>query len=693
MLKLKGYRSVSRASVQGNQDKSPGPSLRLPLRQSLGIFSCISIFGGSALTLLAVSFLLFLWVGGGPVDGGTKAQPAWRKIALRGWSTQAVTLTSLLIRVISAAQAGLCTSTVAALLLERHGVPISKVVQFSVTRSVNVGAMEFLYMISSRKVRKVALKLEVLLLFVLALTAFGIQFSSTILISDFGTTHLVGDTNRTIINVAMSPMSIQAPGALSTFGDVDSSTTLFGEVDSNADPAPNQLDRIGLQYFSGAAFLLVSRAACIRPSMTARLSFTPDGWPSIQGTINYNQSLEDARQSPTQRCYSVPGNTVYCLPTTFSCTLPGNYDTLKTPQWATAICHLRINTDISSDSLPGWDRQSSLFDFLSGSWPHLVFATNIPTSYWGQVERSGPVMLRDPTEYGEWVSNEIGPEKFLNTTLCFSAVYATVSSVTMIGNINQAEPGIFWNTTTGSPEIDRLQTLFGADRNHKTPAERGIVAITGNIQDPAPPSAFNINNTLIQDAIDFSATSLGRGAAAGIWENTGNGSVSLCEHCDIFGFSVPDDVAALFQRIINTTGRSAVAIDTYLTILSRWWYYYLFPRFNVPGNVELMFSAEVVVPLRWRGLTAVLVLVGVNTIVMWIIAALYVWRTRFNLAGNYWHAIAQLMSKDTIPLLEKSGEMRDDDVTEQLDIESEDFWVKIGRSADDGVVTVVRVYK
>ncbi|RWA13176.1 hypothetical protein EKO27_g1889 [Xylaria grammica] len=685
---------ISQATVQGGPDESPIPNLKLPLGQSLGILSCVTIFGGSALTLLAVAFLVFLWAGGGPVEGGTQAQPAWRNIMLHGWATQSVTLTSLFIRVISSAQAGLCTSMVAALLLERRGVPISKVVQLSVTRSVNVGPAEFLYMITSQKVRRVALKVEVILLFILAVnTAFGIQFSTTILISDFGTTRLVRNSNRTIINVAMSPTSIQRPGPLSTFGDGDSSTILFGEADSYADPAPNQLgvsdtgtkqraflpfqreDRVGLQYFSGAAFSMVSRAACIRPSMTARLSFIPGGWPFIEGTINYNQSLEDAGRSPTQRCYTAPGNHHYCLPTTFNCSLPGSSAPLPDPQWATAICHLQI--DLDSDSMPGWDQNGSLFDFRSGSWPHLVFATNIPSSDWKQLEQSGRAALRQPVSYGEWVSNEIEPGKFLNTTFFFSVIYATVSSLTMTGNINQTGPALSWNTTTGLPKIGSVQTLFGADHMHKTPAERGIVSIVGDIRDPAPLSAFNTNTTLAQDTIDYGAVSFGAGAAAGVWENIGNASVSMCVQCDIRGYSVPDDVAALFQRIINTTGRASIAIDTYLAVLSLWWYYYLFPRFNVPGYVDVAFVADVLLPIRWRGLTAVLVLVGMNTVVMWIIAALYVRRTRFSRAGNYWHAVAQLISEDTIPLLEKSGEIKDEDLTEQLDLESEDFLVKL----------------
>ncbi|KAI1272217.1 hypothetical protein F5Y07DRAFT_403610 [Xylaria sp. FL0933] len=679
---------------------------RLPLRHSLGIFGCITIFGGSILTLLAIGFLLFLWLGRARVEQDAKALTAWRTIMLHGWATQSVTLTSLLLRVISAAQAGLCTSMVAALLLERRSVPVSQVAQVSVTRSVNGGPMGFLYMMSSHRMRSIALKVEVLLLFILTLTAFALQFSSTILISDFGMTRLLQNSNQTAVNVAISPIGAETIGSFLTVGNLDSSTVLFGEVDSEADTTPNRPgvsdtgvkrraflpyqkeDRVNLQHFSGAAFSTVSRTACIRPSMASELSFDSGTRFLISGRIAYNKSLEDAGQAPTQQCSD---NGLYCLPATFNCSLPASEDPLSYPQWPTAICHLIINVDYNSHDMPAWDQHSSPFDFGSGFWPALVFATNIPYTYWDRVAQSGPVTLGKPKSYGEWVTHEIEPGKFLNTTLCFSTINATVASLTMTGEISQAEPDLPWNTTTRSYEVGSLQTLFGADATHKTPAQRGILSITGEIQDPAPPSSFNVNSSSSRSAIDASAANFGNGAAAVVWGNTVSGaSTGMCDHCVIFGSGVSDDIAALFQHIINTTARAAVAVDTYLAMLSRSWLYVLLPKFDVPGPVDAAFATTVLVPARWSGFAAVATLAVTNTLFMGIITALYVRRTRFTFAGNYWHAISQLIFKDTLPLLEKSGNMKDEDVTEQLDVELEDFLVKIERRTMDDRIAVVR---
>ncbi|KAI1154041.1 hypothetical protein F4825DRAFT_207502 [Nemania diffusa] len=698
---------IAQGKARQHSDSRQDTTPRLPLQSSLSTLGCVTIFGGSFLTLAALAFLLFLWGGRGPVEGGAKAQPVWRAIMLHGWATQAVTLTSLVLRIISASQAGLCTSMVAALLLERRSVPVSQVAQLSVTRSVNGGPLGLLYTMTSRRMRLVVVKPEVLLLFILALTTFALQFSSTILISDFGMMRLIQDANHTTLNVALSPEAASTIGSFLTFGNIDSSTVLFGDVDSPDDPAPNlqgvsdtgpkrraflpfqKEDRVNLQHFSGAAFSSVSRTACIRPSMSAELNFNPSRGFSISGRIAYNQSLQDAGQAPTQQC-SDDGN--FCLPLAYNCSLPVNTDPSLFSQWPTAICHLLINADETSHIMPSWDQHSGAFDFAAGFWPALVFATNMPASYMEQLIDSGPITLGKPLLYGEWASYELEPGKFLNTTFCSSTLNATVSSLSMTGELNQTEPELAWNTTTRSYEVSSLQTLFGADNVHKTPAQRGILSITSNIQDPVSPNDLDVNRTSALGALEASSATFGNGAAAGVWANSVNGSsVGMCDHCDIFGGGVSDDIAALFQHIVNTTGRAAVAVDTYLAMLSRSWFYSLLQKFDVPGTVITAFATTVLLPIRWSGLAAVLSLVATNTVLTWIITVLYVLRTRFTFAGNYWHAVSQLIYKDTLPLLEKGGEMKDEDVAEELDMELEDFLVKIDRLEIGGRVSVVKV--
>lgn len=101
---------------------------RPPISESLGLWACAIIAGGTALTLAILGFLIFLWFGEGPA-GGERATYVWRKIMLsETWPAQTITICALIVRSVAAAQAAVCTSLVAALLLERRRLPLSKVV-------------------------------------------------------------------------------------------------------------------------------------------------------------------------------------------------------------------------------------------------------------------------------------------------------------------------------------------------------------------------------------------------------------------------------------------------------------------------------------------------------------------------------------------------------------------------------------
>ena len=178
---------------------------RLPILLSIGCTGCIALVLGSALTLIALAFLVFLWTGEGPVPGGEQAFRIWRDIMLNGQIAQAVTLTSLILRVVSASQATICTSMVAALLLERRKIPLSCVARISAMRSVNGGPRDLLQIILSQ-LRGLAIHTESVLLSVLFISAVGMQFSSTILVSDFDEASLIGYPNLSRINIATSEM-------------------------------------------------------------------------------------------------------------------------------------------------------------------------------------------------------------------------------------------------------------------------------------------------------------------------------------------------------------------------------------------------------------------------------------------------------------------------------------------------------
>ena len=125
--------------------------------------------------LIIVGFLILLWAGEGPL-GGQQAPNLWRRIMLSDGATRSITLSALILRVVTAAQAAVCTSLTAALLLERNQVRLSQLAQFSVTRGVNAGPRRILQEILVSGSSQLRLRYETLLLFTIAVLTIGIQF-------------------------------------------------------------------------------------------------------------------------------------------------------------------------------------------------------------------------------------------------------------------------------------------------------------------------------------------------------------------------------------------------------------------------------------------------------------------------------------------------------------------------------------
>lgn len=123
------------------QGHSSAEAQRPPISESFGIWTCTLLAGGTAICLGVLAFLIFLWTGEGP-SGGENAAYVWRRIMLsESWSEQTITICSAVVRTVTASQAVVCTSLIAAILLERRHIPPSKVAQVSVARGINDGPL------------------------------------------------------------------------------------------------------------------------------------------------------------------------------------------------------------------------------------------------------------------------------------------------------------------------------------------------------------------------------------------------------------------------------------------------------------------------------------------------------------------------------------------------------------------------
>ncbi|KAI0198484.1 hypothetical protein F4808DRAFT_472782 [Astrocystis sublimbata] len=682
---------------RSNQASRPTPTSdrrmpkRLPMRRSVGNSNFITLFLGSILISLALAFLIFLWTGEGPIKGGARAPDLWRTIALKGKVTLSVTLTSLVLRIASASQAGICTAIVAALVLERRRFPLSHAAKISMTRANTSGEPQsLLWAILSLDFRNLANKIEIVLLFILAVTSIGLQFSSTLLVSSIGLDTLVQYPSRKLLNLGVSSKTYNAFSDRQ-LGAPEATMSLFAEKDLFIDRQPNKFgvtdaglkqrallpfnmeDRVRLQSFDGALLLFTSRTRCMRPSMTAKLLKSDDEWPTIEVKMQYNQTYRNAGFSPPEICYGIEDPSgdgtqiTFCLPHSFNCTLPNGILDDSDSNWYTALCNLPLTNDRQPNGIltPAWiEYDQDPIIPSSGAWPQLAFATNLPTSFWRELSR--PLNMSRSVPYEEWSSYEIQPGRFLNASFCMTGLNAEIAELSLAGNVRQKEPDVKWNNKTASIETGPLQVLLGTDDSNRTLSQRGILEIVDSRPKATTHSLFAVNHTQADDAAKASVDLSLQQPIDSYLEYSGGYSITVCTGCNIYGYDALYDSAALFQDLIGNHSRAAVAIESYYFMLVRSSYYSYLPALDVPGYANVTFTTEAPVPTKWNGFAATIALAVAHSATVWAIVVVYAIYGRRSMIGNFWHAAALLASEATLPVLRQGGRSTDKEIAKAL---------------------------
>ncbi|KAI0020746.1 hypothetical protein F4780DRAFT_345018 [Xylariomycetidae sp. FL0641] len=107
--------------------------------------------------------------------------------------TQAVTIVALGLRLIISYQSTVCTSMVAALVLERCSVRKSNAAFVSVMQGLNDGPRKLLETMLTLLNFSILTYIEFWLLLLMAIVTLGLQFTSTILLSDLHNFVIVSD--------------------------------------------------------------------------------------------------------------------------------------------------------------------------------------------------------------------------------------------------------------------------------------------------------------------------------------------------------------------------------------------------------------------------------------------------------------------------------------------------------------------
>ena len=144
-------------------------------RRRMGTYGLLTLVLGTCAILAATGFLGFLWTSG-------PSNSTWHKIVTSNWVARSTVISALVIRTAVAAQTVLCTSMIAAILLQRKGVGLPRVVTVSMARAFGLPPHWLAWVVLNGHFY-VSDTFAIFLVVLLFLTSTASQFTSTVLLS------------------------------------------------------------------------------------------------------------------------------------------------------------------------------------------------------------------------------------------------------------------------------------------------------------------------------------------------------------------------------------------------------------------------------------------------------------------------------------------------------------------------------
>jgi hypothetical protein len=715
-------------SFRGSSNLSPLKNQRLPFKESLGPGGCVSVFGGSIGALVVMGFLTFLWFGYGSEIEGRNATWVWRQLALEDWMTRAITLTALVLRIIVSAQSTVCTSMVAALILEKRFARKSNIASLSVLRAINGGPRLLIQLLLSSKSLALVLNLEFWLITALAIITLVLQFSSTILVSDLHDFIIVGNFNHTQVGsiityeigdgVYLDGSWIERPPVFAAFGEVQSQVNITpdangfsstGLVQRGFIPVQGSDNRTSVRQYEGNALVMYSKTTCMRPVIDAQYqpppadltaALTNSTYGRIVGHLDYGTSLRNAGvdNETLNNIQDLEG--VY-----FDCSIPS---VLGVSAGQSSFClvgtvggsfwpYQKVGPKWSYSDEP-WSLNSSIF---------LVYLTDMDEDNWALVPQNQSILPSTP--YEEWETYYPLPDHHLNISLCFSAfdlerkfVNIATSSVLREPIAEFSDLLVYVNNTYNVTDVQNYISIGSG----LSPESRGILDMTilGEAEDGPPSSPANTLTTITQPDntnITISFANLTEMLAEDLIyfilasEVTANQTFISCFDCFIWGQDIHANNEVLFNSIILSTQRPVQAMQSLMTIMAGT----ILDSYQLSlgglQDAQLATTTTARIPGQCSqygcaGFTTVITLLGVHLLCVAAITTLYLRKVCFSRFGNIWHAISQLRSDELREILQYGDDKSDVAIERALKRDGKDDFVKLKKSSYDGKIEVVK---
>lgn len=116
------------------------------------------------------------------------------------------------------------------------------------------------------------------------------------------------------------------------------------------------------------------------------------------------------------------------------------------------------------------------------------------------------------------------------------------------------------------------------------------------------------------------------------------------------------------DALAGTGGSPAHALQSWLTTLTRQRYYDSLGRFSAGAEARYVNSVPVFVPRQWGGFLGVMAMLVCHALAVVGVTAWYVCVTRYSMMGNSWQVVAQVVSEEKLPLIQRASGLKDSEV-------------------------------
>ena len=711
----KTHEYVRHSEVPPENDKGFQSSSSRSFVVKLGLWNVFVLVTGAIASFLAMAFLALLWAGSVSAMKGAPTPRIWWYIVDAGWATRVVTVASVLIRLATAAQMGVFAALVAAWILETTGASAEHLPMLSIIRTVNNGPQSHIWNVfhSMRTGSRYFYSAVVVLAI---LDALALQFTSTLLITDFKPTVIVpGAAYDMVYYNAHSQYdddagSVQAGNGVDFYQSGPAAYARFAEwaeqphmdtdyADTGATiraflPFGSSDTRSVLRDYNGPATVVDSRVRCVLPSMTIHnITFLRES--------GNNSNYEIAVAGSVELQGSIPGMIPEAAGGEGDRTgLEGAFliSTVARIYWPNATDWRLSYTMIwSFTNISGFD--NNVLDPSNVGFAPLLLMNSTGSgwqsvldelSYESETPIVGPYNWTQ-TSSGVWTDLKPSNDTLdigLSATLCF-ANFNTANYLVRVddGDDFEEPKNMSWATTSKTYDTSMVRRMLDTSNKELTPRQRGILSLH-------PPANGNWTTQKLNDSgSDYVTTPVITGLRKLINPLANRASASIDSSWGASAaftpFSTYNGVhkthAAIFQDVIKSTGNPALAFQAFFTILTQMTYYDLLPQFDIASNATYSTSERVEVPNQWVGFGVVMVLLVVHAILIITAVVLFLSKTDHSLLGNAWQAVAQVSSSDTMDTVHQASNMTDLEVKRLLRMNSyEDNEVVLKTGADTG---------